>query len=175
MNYTEILSNPARMRIMQYMTINGEATVKEIAEYHPDIPRRTLYRHIDFLIEAGTIIVIEEHRVRGAYERLLKDNTEEFVKSTDLSDSSYAFFMDLFTKFDHYNKKHIKNIHKDFERDMLCFGTSTFYLDDEEMRAFMKEMNEIPKRYEKTHKEKYGDEIKGKLRSLSFISAPLEQ
>ena len=108
MNYTEILSNPARMRIMQYMAINGEATVKEIAEYHPDIPRRTLYRHIDFLIEAGTIIVIEEHRVRGAYERLLKDNTEEFVKSTDLSDSSYAFFMDLFTKFDHYNKKHIK-------------------------------------------------------------------
>ena len=174
MNYSEILSNPARMRIMQYMSVHGQATVKEIAEYHPDIPRRTLYRHIDFLIEAGAITIIEEHKVRGAYERLLKDNTEGFVRNSDLSDSAYAFFMDIYAKFNKYNKDHHGTVHEDFEKDMLCFGTSTLFLDDEEMKAFMEEMNTLPQKYEKAHKEKYGEEIKGKLRSLSFISSPLE-
>jgi len=175
MNYSDILSNPSRMRIMEYMSIHGEATAKEIAGYLNDIPRRSLYRHIDFLIDAGAISIKEERKVRGGVERLLKDNTEEFVKSKDLSDSAYAYFMDLFTKFDRYNKEHHKNIHKDFEKDMLCFGTSIFYLDDKEMKEFLDEMNKIALKYENAHKEKYGKEIKGKLRSVSFISAPLDQ
>ena len=174
MNYTEILSNPARMRIMQYMAINGEATVKEIAEYHPDIPRRTLYRHVDFLIEAGTIIVKEERKVRGGIERLLKDNTEAFVDNSDLSDSAYCFFMELFSRFDSFNKKPHKNFKEEFMKDYLCFGTSFLYLNDDEMHAMMDELSEIPIKYEKAHNEKYGEGATGKLRSISFVSAPVE-
>ena len=70
MELKDILGNPSRMRIMQYLAIHGEVTVKELANHFPDIPRRTLYRHVDFLIEAGTIIVKEERKVRGGIERI---------------------------------------------------------------------------------------------------------
>ena len=174
MNYTEILSNPARIRIMQYIAIHKEATVKELADHLPDIPRRTLYRHVDFLIDAGTIVVKEERRVRGAFERILKDNTEAFVDSCDLSESAYSFFMNLYSKFDSFNKKPHKNFKEEFMKEYLCFGTSFLYLKDDEMNAMMEELSAIPIKYEKAHNEKYGEGATGKLRSISFVSAPVE-
>ena len=99
MDYTEVLSNPVRMRIMQYMAINGEATTKEIAEYLTDIPRRTLYRHINFLIEGRAILVKEERKVRGGTERLLVDNQRGFVSNLGLSDATYQYLMDIYNKF----------------------------------------------------------------------------
>ena len=121
MELKDILGNPSRMRIMQYLAIHGEVTVKELANHFPDIPRRTLYRHVDFLIEAGTIIVKEERKVRGGIERLLKDNTEAFVDNSDLSDSAYCFFMELFSRFDAFNKKPHKNFKEEFnfQRSLL--------------------------------------------------------
>ena len=174
MNYADILSNPARIRIMQYIAIHKEATVKELADHLPDIPRRTLYRHVDFLIDAGTIVVKEERRVRGAFERILKDNSEAFVDSCDLSESAYSFFMNLYSKFDSFNKKPHKNFKEEFMKDYLCFGTSFLYLNDDEMHAMMDELSEIPIKYEKAHNEKYGEGATGKLRSISFVSAPVE-
>ena len=174
MELKDILGNPSRMRIMQYLAIHGEVTVKELANHFPDIPRRTLYRHVDFLIEAGTIIVKEERKVRGGIERLLKDNTEAFVDNSDLSDSAYCFFMELFSRFDAFNKKPHKNFKEEFMKDYLCFGTSFLYLNDDEMHAMMDELSEITIKYEKAHNEKYGEGALGKLRSISIISAPAD-
>jgi hypothetical protein len=42
------------------------------------------------------------------------------------------------------------------------------------MQAMLDEIYEMGIRYEKQHKEKYGDKAVGKLRHLSFISAPVE-
>ena len=174
MDYTEVLSNPVRMRIMQYMAINGEATTKEIAEYLTDIPRRTLYRHINFLIEGRAILVKEERKVRGGTERLLVDNQRGFVSNLGLSDATYQYLMDIYNKFCLYEKKHGENTSEDFNKDQLAFGTSTFYLDDDEMKSMMNEIYEIGIKYERQQKEKYGDKVAGKLRSCSFISAPVE-
>ena len=174
MDYTEVLSNPVRMRIMQYMAINGEATTKEIAEYLTDVPRRTLYRHINFLIEGKAILVKEERKVRGGIERLLADNQKGFVSGLGLSDATYQYLMDIYNKFCLYEKKHGENTGEDFNKDLLAFGTSTFYLDDDEMNSMMNEIYEIGIRYERLHNERYGDRTAGKLRSCSFISAPVD-
>lgn len=174
MDYTEVLSNPVRMRIMQYMAVNVEATTKEIAEYLTDIPRRTLYRHINFLIEGKAILVKEERKVRGGTERLLVDNQKNYVSNLKLSDATYQYLMDIYNKFCLYEKKHGKKTSKNFDKDLLAFGTSTFYLDDDEMKSMMNEIYEIGIKYERQHKEKYGDKSVGKLRSCSYISAPVE-
>ena len=42
------------------------------------------------------------------------------------------------------------------------------------MKSMMNEIYEIGIKYERQHKEKYGDKAAGKLRSCSFISAPVE-
>ena len=57
MQLTEILSNPTRMRIIQYLAGHKEGTAKDLAAYMPDVPRRTLYRHINLLVEADAIRV----------------------------------------------------------------------------------------------------------------------
>ena len=158
MELKDILGNPSRMRIMQYLAIHGEVTVKDLANHFPDIPRRTLYRHVDFLIEAGTIIVKEE----------------AFVDNSDLSDSAYCFFMELFSRFDAFNKKPHKIFKEEFSNDFLCFGTAYLYLYDDEMHAMMDELSEITIKYEKAHNEKYGEGALGKLRSISIISAPAD-
>jgi hypothetical protein len=82
--------------------------------------------------------------------------------------------MDLYLKFDNYSKEHGKKTDKAAEKDKLVFGSSVFYLDDDEMQAMLDEIYEMGIRYEKQHKEKYGDKAVGKLRHLSFISAPVE-
>ena len=174
MDYTEVMSKPARKRIMKYLAVNVEATTKEIAEYLTDIPRRTLYRHINFLIEGKAILVKEERKVRGGTERLLVDNQKGFVSGLGLSDATYQYLMDIYNKFCIYEKKHGENTGEDFNKDLLAFGTSTFYLDDSEMKSMLDEIYEIGIKYERQHKEKYGSMEAGKLRSCSFISAPVD-
>ena len=71
MDIISVLSNPVRMRILQYLIGYGDGTTKQIAEYASNIPKPTLYRHINYLIENGIVIVKEERKVRGSVERLL--------------------------------------------------------------------------------------------------------
>ena len=175
MQLTEIFSNPTRMRITRYMSIHEEATTKEIASYLSDVPRRTLYRHINFLVDAGVLKVKEERRVRGGLERVLIDNTNTYLSDKKLSDSSYQFLMDIYNKFCLYEKKHGSDLNRLFDKDLLCMGTSTFYLDDTEMQAMLDEIRETTLKFEREHNAKYGDKTSGKLRSITLISAPADQ
>ncbi len=65
----DILIHPIRMRIFSEVT-GGNATAKTIGEALPDIPPATLYRHINKLVEAGFLRVVEEIPVRGTVERV---------------------------------------------------------------------------------------------------------
>jgi len=175
MQLTEILSNPTRMRIMQYLSIHDEATTKEIAAYMSDVPRRTLYRHINFLIEAGVLKVKEERKVRGGVERLLADNQQEYISKMKLSDATFQFFTNIYKQFALYEQEHGDSTGEDFDKDVLCYCTSTFVLDDEETNALLDEFVDVIKKFEKNHQEKYGNNRVGKIRSITFVSAPVDQ
>ena len=79
MNITEILSNPIRIQVMQYLQTYGEATTKQIAEALRDVSAPTLYRHIHIMLEQEVLIVKEEHKIRGSTERVLIINEEKFA------------------------------------------------------------------------------------------------
>lgn len=168
MNLIKVLSNPARMQIMQYLQIHGEATTKQISEALPDVAAPTLYRHINIMLEEGALSIKEERKVRGSLERLLIINREKFAEAENgnVADAAYQFLMEIFSRFQKYS------LQPDAAplKDKLSMRTHILSLTDEEMDSFFQELAALINRYD----EKGGNE-NGKKRSISIISAPFEE
>ncbi|MEI3612735.1 helix-turn-helix domain-containing protein [Pseudogracilibacillus sp. SO30301A] len=65
----DLLLHPVRMRIVQQLLLNKPLTIAQLVEILGDVPQATLYRHINLLLEANLIEVIETKKVRGTEER----------------------------------------------------------------------------------------------------------
>lgn len=166
MELIKVLSNPTRIRIMQYLQIHREATTKQICEAIPDIPAPTLYRHINALLKEKILLIKEERKVRGSLERLLAINAEKMSAgvNSNISDTAYQFLMELYMKFQKYGCKGNANP----EKDRLSMRTCVLNLTDESFDSFMQDIAAVISKYEKA-------ENNGRLRSISFISAPTEE
>lgn len=166
MELIKILSNPVRMQIMQYLQTHREATTKQISEAITDIPAPTLYRHINTLLKEEILLVKEERKVRGSLERLLAINVEKMTETVNsgISETAYQFLMELFMKFQKYGSK----ADADPQKDRLSLRSCVFTLTDESFDNFMHEIGAVINKYQVA-------EINGKLRSVSFISAPVEE
>lgn len=166
MKIKDILTNPARIRVIQYLQIHKEATTKQISDAIPDIPAPTLYRHINFLLKENLLTIKEERKVRGSLERLLAINIDKWSAETgsDLSDTAYQFLMSLYMRFQEYGTTDNTNP----IADKLCLRTCILSLTDNSFDSFLHEYAELISRYQKS-------EDGGKLRSVSFISAPVNK
>ena len=166
MDLIKVLSNPVRIRVMQYLQTHGEATTKQISEAISDVPAPTLYRHINTLLKEEVLLVKEERKVRGSLERLLVINLEKMSSASDsnISDSAYQFLMELYMKFHKYSCKD----NADPQKDRLSLRTCVLNLTDDSFDNFMRDIASVIGKYQ-------GAEENGKLRSVSFISAPVEE
>lgn len=166
MELIKILSNPIRIQVMQYLQTHGEATTKQISEAISDVPAPTLYRHINTLLKEEVLIVKEERKVRGSLERLLAINVEKMSAAADsnISDSAYQFLMELYMKFHKYSCKD----NADPQKDRLSLRTCILTLTDDSFDDFMRDIAAVIDKYKEAEKN-------GKLRSVSFISAPVEE
>lgn len=165
MNLTDILSNPVRMRVVQYLTKNKEATTKQLSDALPDIPAPTIYRHVNFLLKEEILEVKEEKKIRGTTERLLVLNEKKWNSevASDLKGTAYRFLMSIYRNFEEYDSEN-----RDPEADKLSMRTFMVRLTDETMDHFLSEIADVMRRYQ-------NDEEDGELRSISFISAPVEE
>ncbi len=166
MELMRVLSNPVRIQVMQYLQTHGEATTKQISEAVTDVPAPTLYRHINTLLKEEVLFVKEERKVRGSLERLFAINVEKMAKTVNssISETAYQFLMELFMKFQRYSGK----ADADPQKDRLSLRTRIFTLTDNSFDNFMQEIGAVMEKYQKA-------EENGKLRSISFISAPIEE
>ena len=164
MKLSDIITNPVRMKIMQFLQIKGEATTKQICEEMPDVPQPTLYRHINYLLKEDVLKVKEERKVRGSLERLLALNTDKLTENADIADSAYQFLMALYGSFQRYSEGE----KPDPYADMLSLRTYMLTLTDESYADFFKEIREVIDKYSKL-------EESGKSRSFSIISAPVAE
>ena len=161
MRLSEILSNPVRLRIVQYLQVNGEATTKQMCAELDDVPVPTVYRHINRLIEDEVLLVKEERKVRGSTERVLAINEKRWSEETgDLADVSYQFLMSLYDRFREYDGDPVK--------DMLCLRTCMLRLSDGAFESFLKEYAALLGKY-------LGLQDGGKVRNVSIISAPVSE
>lgn len=163
MNIAEILSNPIRIQVMQYLQTYGEATTKQIAEALSDISTPTLYRHINIMLEQEALIVKEERKVRGGTERLLVINNEEFELPENLSQNAYQFLMGLYMKF----QKYCENDAVNPKDDRLSLRTCVLRLSDSRYDELMDEIGTIIEKYQMMNEG-------GRERNISIISAPVD-
>ena len=165
MELINILSNSVRIRVIQYLQIHGEATTKQISEAITDIPAPTLYRHINFLLKEEVLSVKEERKVRGSLVRLLMINKDKLteIENGNIADVAYQFLMGIYAGFQKYGMRP----GADPRKDRLCMRTRMLSLTDEEFDAFLQDIGAVM--------DKYGEKSDGKERSISFISAPVEE
>lgn len=86
MDIVEIVMNPARQRIFQYLLVNETGTVKEMRKALPDIPSASLYRHVKILLDNGILTVVEENRIRGTVESVYKLNKKTLEQNDSTLD-----------------------------------------------------------------------------------------
>jgi len=92
-----LLLHPVRMRMVNALAGGVVLTTSDLCSRLPDLPKATVYRHVDRLVRGGIFKVVGERRVRGAVERqfmLSRDQARidpEASRSMTLEDHRRAF------------------------------------------------------------------------------------
>ena len=161
----EIMMNSVRMRIVQAIASKENMTTNEICEKINDIPRTTIYRHIKILIDADILMITDEKKIRGSYERTLMLNTGQIAKHNTLENASQnllAFLMNRYTRFRDY----FSSENPDPGKDRLFYNTTMLMADDIEFDQFLTALRELLEKYCVDYKEGR------RARDISIISAP---
>ncbi len=153
---TEVLFHPVRVRILQALATRN-LTPLQLGEELVNVPQATLYRHLNKMVRADILKVVEERPVRGTVEKVYGLNHQALqTGSRDLLQASREELMELFTNFilgqvrDFGAYLQRENINL-FE-DKVSFRRASFYMTDAEFmelageigQAFMKRLNNKP-------------------------------
>ena len=164
----EIIMNPVRQRIVQYLMLHGGGTVREMGEELRDIPRPSLYRHVKILLDAGCIRVAAERAVRGTVERcyeLVEQPMGETPSMEEVGQLIQGTMMSIAADFSRY----FAGGDVDPQRDMLSVGASTLMLSDGEMMEFLQRMGGVINDYVNNQTGEGR-----KPRRITIISSPVE-
>ena len=142
-DFIQIVMNPVRQRIIQYLLIHGSGTTGEMKKELSDIPPASLYRHVKVLLEAGCIEVMDEKKIRGATEKTYRlVEKPPFVQEMSEADIGMIFQSGMLSLMSEF-QKYFAREDADPQRDMLSFSTSTLMLTDEEFMEFLQKIGEV--------------------------------
>ncbi|MCL2568087.1 MAG: helix-turn-helix domain-containing protein [Oscillospiraceae bacterium] len=170
----DVLLNPTRVRIIQTLSLNTQETItaNEICAFLSDVPRTTLYRHINVLIEANILHIVAERKIRGSVERTLSLNIAELEKLSEAEDVpavAFRFLMLTYAKFETYFKDK-PNKSRASMPDTIFLRNTILMLNDKEFQSFLADLRDVFEAY--TFEGPTEDR---KPRDISFICAPPEQ
>lgn len=166
MEIAEVVMNPVRQRIFQYLLIHKTGTVKEIRKALPDVPSASLYRHMKILTDHSILTVVGENRIRGTVEKVYQINQSALAVEDANGNAVQMSLLGICASF----AKYFSSGHADPKKDMLLFTNCTLTLTDEAFADFLSEINEIAVKYMK--KEVTAN---SKPRQITFISAPTNE
>lgn len=162
----EIILNKVRLRIIQELALKPCRTATELCEKISDVPRTTLYRHINILLDNRILSVVSEKKIRGSIERTLSLNIVEISRHNTLENASqnvFRFIMDKYANFHNYFSGENPNPGK----DRLFFSNSILMMDDREFDQFAIELRELIIKYN------FDFSDGRKARDISIISSPV--
>lgn len=166
MNLAEVIMNPVRQRIIQFLMVHGKGTVKEMKRTLHDIPTPSLYRHVKLLAEHGVLVVAEENRIRGTVENVYQLDPAALTVDDEDGMAVQVSLMNLCTAFAQY----FASGHADPRRDMFLLTGCTLMLTDGEFQTFLDEMRQVAMKY--ISKEP----AEGcRPRQITLVSSPTEQ
>lgn len=165
MEMAEIVMNPVRQRIFQYLLVHETGTVKEIRKALPDVPSASLYRHMKILTEHGILTVIGENRIRGTVESIYQLNKSALEIEDANGSAVQSALLGICASF----AKYFSGDSPDPKKDMLLMTTCTLTLNDTEFMNFLTEINQVAVKY-------MDIPIKdgSKTRQITLISAPTD-
>lgn len=165
MEIAEIVMNPVRQRIFQYLLVHETGTVKELRKALPDIPSASLYRHMKILADNSLLTVVGENRIRGTVESIYKLNKSALeIDDADGSGIQLAL-LSICASF----AKYFSAGQADPRKDMLMMSSCTLTLTDDEFADFLYEINRLAIKY-------MGKKVNenSKTRQLTLISSPAD-
>lgn len=163
MEIAEIVMNPVRQRIFQYLLVHETGTVKDIRKALPDIPSASLYRHMKILTDNAVLTVVGENRIRGTVESIYQLNKS----ALEIDDADGAGVQMALLSICASFAKYFAGGHADPRKDMLMLTTCTLTLTDEDFMSFLSEINRLALKYMDIEVRKGS-----KTRQITLISAP---
>ncbi|MDO8145712.1 helix-turn-helix domain-containing protein [Isoptericola sp. 178] len=148
MTLSSLLLHPVRLRVVQTFLGRGELTTAALGRHLADVPPATLYRHVNALLEAGVLEVVDERKVRGAVERTLVLRTaraslgpdEAATMTTEEHRRAFAVFVaGLIGDLDRY----LARGDQDLARDRVGYRQYAAHLTDEEMDEFIADLRAV--------------------------------
>lgn len=162
----KVLTDPVSNRILQMIRMREKMTISDILSENTNVPRATVYRKIEKMLDVGAIEIVESHKMRGQIENVygIKDiyianpeTNEDSMKIVTIS------LMQILDQFDRY----FKSENADVNRDKLFMLNYAISLSDKDFSAMMSEIFKIVDKYQK--KKTTPD---AKIRNLYLLSAP---
>lgn len=138
-----IVLHPIRMKMIQALLLGHRLTVQQIHEQMPDVPSATLYRHLNKLLEAELIVVVDEKQVRGTVEKAYSlsehanQQTGEEMLNASREDQVKYFFTYLINLLGEF-EKYIRQENYDLLKDGVGYSQAVFYADDNEFAELAK-------------------------------------
>lgn len=167
-NINEILLNPIRIRIIQELSSKKSITATELCERISDVPRTTMYRHINILIDNNILSVVSEKKVRGSLERTIALNISEIAKHNtieNLDQNAFGFLMSNYAKFHNY----LRSESPDPAKDRIFLNDFVLMLSDTEFDQFLTELRELILKFN------FESADTRKARDISIISSSVEE
>lgn len=164
---SQVLMNPVRSRILRHLAIHQTATAGDLAEKLTDVPRTTLYRHLNVLAKHNVIKVVAENRVRGSVERTYSLNVEAMQAENTVANATrnaFGFLMKIYGDLHNY----FSSPSNDPAADRIFLSNVTLLLSDEEFGDLLAKINAIFLQ----HIDNQPTEDR-KTRSLAIISSPV--
>ncbi|WP_340373431.1 helix-turn-helix domain-containing protein [Peribacillus sp. FSL E2-0218] len=154
-NKAEVLMHPVRMKISQVLMRNKEhgMTPLEMVKIIEDVPQATLYRHIQAMLDAGIIRVINEKKVKSVSEKYYALNemeatikAEEWKKASAAKKLDYVslYQLSILTQYQNYLKQ-VKE--QKGEEDGATFSMVELKLAEDHFMQFQTELNELMTKY----------------------------
>lgn len=162
MNLLNLLMNPVRMMIMQYLTTHKTAIASDIIANLNNVSRATVYNHLKILEESNLITVVKENQVRGTIEKVYSISKGDGCNHADYT-TVINYLLYLMMDF----QKYFENNQKVMNDDMLFVDRTVMYLNDKDFQSFFQEYTELCEKYfsNESLMNKQG-------RTVSLISSP---
>ncbi len=141
----DALLHPIRLAIATLLLDHQPRTAAQIGQALPGEAPASLYRHLGKLVEAGIVQVVEQHRVRGATERVYAITTES-VLLTDadvahLSRDEVVQFFSIFVAGHIGAARRAAERLPDFQPSDVRYLEEVVYLSDAEFADFLAQRN----------------------------------
>lgn len=144
----DVLLHPVRLRIAQALLSGDPQTVQQLGRKLVDVPQASLYRHLNQLVAAGFVKIVEERPVGGAMERVYSIVMEAVtLTGTDLETATREDHMRYFTT---YCVMLMGKFSQYLERDTIDLGvdgvgyrTASLLLTDEEFHQLLTDMGRL--------------------------------